>query len=536
MFSRSGRFSRFSRRSAWLMLLAASVRTFAQNPPSPHPFEVTETTIAATQEAIRSGKTTCRAVAESYLARVAAYDQYAQSGESMKLNSIVILNPHLLDEADACDRACASAHTLLPLSGIVVVIKDNYDTAGLQTTGGSLAMKGFMPGTDATMVERLRAAGALILGKSNMAEWAFSPYVTASSIAGITRNPYDLARVPAGSSGGTAAAVAASLAEVGLGTDTGNSIRGPSSHNDLVGIRPTIGLTSRAGIIPLFAHNDVGGPMARTVADAAAVLTVVAGSDPADPVTMQHRDQPPLDYTRFLDAGGLRGARIGVFRRYLDAAKADPEVKTATEAALAEMKQAGAVLVDPFDLADYDKLTKDLWCGDFEADLNAYLAKHPEAPYPDLKSIVASGLYLPYIEGEIRGAVAPPAADDRRSPCLDVYHDPAKIRFRNALLAAMDREHLDAVIYPTWSNPPRLVGDMSSPAGDNSQVLSPQTGFPAITVPAGFSHGDLPVGITFLARSFREDTLIRLAYSFEQATHHRHPPVLFPPLAKESTP
>lgn len=446
---------------------------------------------------------------------------------------MVLLNPHLLDEADACDRAFAATHTLEPLSGIVVVIKDNYDTAGLQTTGGSLAMKGFVPATDATMVARLRAAGALILGKSNMAEWAFSPYVTASSIQGITRNPYDLSRVPAGSSGGTAAAVAASLAEVGLGTDTGNSIRGPSSHNDLVGIRPTIGLTSRAGIIPLFANNDVGGPMARSVADVAAVLTVVAGSDPADPVTLLSREHPVLDYNRFLDPQKLRGARIGVFRRYLDTATTDPEVKAATEAALAEMKEAGAVLVDPFDLPGYDGLTKDLWCGDFEADLNAYLAKHPQAPYPDLKSIVASGLYLPYIEEEIRGAVAPPTKDDRRSPCLDVYHDPAKIRFRDALLAAMDRQHLDAIVYPTWSNSPRKVGDTKSPAGDNSQVLSPQTGFPAITVPAGFAHGDLPVGMTFLARSFREDTLIGLAYSFEQVTHHRHAPVLFPPLRRE---
>lgn len=512
----------------WLLVATACLQSVAQEETSLHRFEVTETTIKTTQEAIRSGTTTCRAIAESYLERVAAYDQLAQP---TRLNSMILLNPHLLDEADACDRAFAATHTLQPLSGIVVVIKDNYDTAGLQTTGGSLAMKHFVPRADATMVARLRAAGALILGKSNMAEWAFSPYVTASSIAGITRNPYDLSRVPAGSSGGTAAAVAASLAEVGLGTDTGNSIRGPSSHNDLVGIRPTIGLTSRAGIIPLFANNDVGGPMARTVTDAAAVLTVVAGSDPADAVTELHKSQPAVDYSHFLDPGGLRGARIGVFRRYIDSRETDPQVKAATEAALAEMKQAGAVLIDSFDLPDYDSLTKDLWCGDFEADLDAYLAKHSNAPYPDLKSIVASGLYLPYIEKEIRGAVAPPTKDDRRSPCPDVYHDAAKIRFRNALLQAMDRERLDAIVYPTWSNPPRKVGDMSSPAGDNSQVLSPQTGFPAITVPAGFSHGDLPVGITFLARSFREDTLIRLAYSFEQTTHYRKPPLKFPPLS-----
>jgi Asp-tRNA(Asn)/Glu-tRNA(Gln) amidotransferase A subunit family amidase len=197
-----------------------------------------------------------------------------------------------------------------------------------------------------------------LLAKTNMAEWAFSPYLTASSIAGITRNPYDLTRVPAGSSGGTAAAVAASLGESGLGTDTGNSIRGPSSHNDLVGIRPTIGLTSRSGIIPLFAHNDVGGPMARTVADVAALLTVAAGPDQADPVTHLDADRPQLDYMRFLDRHGLRGARIGVFRQYFNDVKTDPEVKAVTEKALHTLQQEGAVLVDPFSIPDYEAMEK----------------------------------------------------------------------------------------------------------------------------------------------------------------------------------
>jgi Asp-tRNA(Asn)/Glu-tRNA(Gln) amidotransferase A subunit family amidase len=404
-------------------------------------------------------------------------------------------------------------------------------------------MKGFLPAEDAFMVKCLREAGAIVLAKSNMAEWAFSPYVTESSIAGITRNPYALDRVPAGSSGGTAAAVAASLGAAGLGSDTGNSIRGPSSHNDLVGIRPTIGLTSRDGIVPLFAHNDVGGPMARSVADAAALLSVLAAYDPADPVTAlsQGPQDPiklPIDYTRFLDPNGLRGARIGVFRHYIDQAGADPEVNALTEQTIRDLRAQGATIVDPFDLPDYDKLTKHLWCGDFEADLNAYFAKHGKnAPYTTLADIVASGLYLPYIEEEIKGAVkttpanptsSDPDSDDR--PCADVYHDAPKIAFRNALLAAMQRDRLDAVIYPTWSNPPRKVGDMKSPAGDNSQVLSPQTGFPAITLPMGFTHGALPAGLTFLGPLFSEPTLIRLAFAYEQATHHRRSPAAFPPL------
>jgi amidase len=515
-----------------LILLPLAFAACAQAQPAPKPFNVVGATIAETQAAIREGRTTCRAIVESYLARIQAYDQAPIDG--LRLNAIVLINPNALAEADACDRSFAATHKLPPLGGIAVLIKDNYDTAGLQTTGGSLAMKGFAPQQDAPMVANLRAAGAILLAKTNMAEWAFSPYLTASSIAGITRNPYDLTRVPAGSSGGTAAAVSASLGESGLGTDTGNSIRGPSSHNDLVGIRPTIGLTSRTGIIPLFAHNDVGGPIARTVADAAALLTIVAGPDPADPDLAAAAEQFPhktaIDYTQFLDRHGLKGARIGVFRQYFDTPETDPEIKAVTEQALKTLQQEGATLVDPFTIADYKALEKELWCGDFEGDLNAYLANHSNAPYHDLKSIVASGLYLPYIDEEIKGSVAPPQKDDRRTPCLDVYHDPAKITFRNALLAAMLREQLDAIVYPTWSNAPRKVGDTASPAGDNSQVLSPQTGFPAITVPMGFTHGNLPAGLTILAPAFREDQLIRYAYDFEQTTHARKDPQQFPAL------
>ncbi len=515
------------------------------------PFDVAGATIAETQAAILSGRATCRGVVEAYLARIGAYDQYdwrvatgaglaagvasgLASDQRFPLNAIVTVNPRALDEADACDRAVKRTHKLPPLGGIAVLVKDNYDTAGLQTTGGSLAMKGFIPAHDAAMVARLRAAGAIVLAKTNMAEWAFSAYVTESSIGGITRNAYDLSRVPAGSSGGTAAGVSASLGAVGVGTDTGNSIRGPSSHNALVGIRPTIGLTSRTGIIPLFAHNDVGGPMARTVADAARVLTVVAGPDATDTDLAAAAEAYPhpwnVDYTRYLDRHGLRGARIGVFRRYIDRKTGDPEVKAAMERALVTLHSEGATLVDPFTIPDFDALEKGLWCGDFEGDLNRYLAAHPNAPYHSLKEIVSSGLYLPYIDGDMKAAIGAPEKDDRRAPCGDVYHDAAKIRFRDALVKAMKVAGVDAIVYPTWSNAPRKVGDMSSPDGDNSQVLSPQTGFPAITVPMGYTHGDLPAGMTILAPAFREDMLIRYAYDFEQATHWRREPELFPAL------
>lgn len=516
-------------KSAYLLLTAAlsmpgmRAQTTAGNKTK---FEVTETTIAETREAIRSGKVTCRQLVEAYIERIRKYDQ------STRLNAIIVINPEALADADKLDQEYARTHKLRPLHGIAVIVKDNYDTKGLQTTGGSLAMKGFVPVEDAFMVKRLREAGAIVLAKSNMAEWAFSPYVTMSSIAGTTRNPYDLERVPAGSSGGTGAAVAASLGEVGLGTDTGNSIRGPSSHNSLVGIRPTMGLTSRDGIIPLFLGNDIGGPMARTVADAAAVLGVVAGYDPADPITALSQGHAEKDYTKFLAPQGLQGARIGIFRRYIEDPKTDSQVKILTEGAIKDLKTQGAEIVDPFEIPDFDKLTENIWCGDFQSDLDHYLATHGRnAPYHSLGEIVESGLYLPYIEEEMKGAVSrKPAEGERRSPCLDIYHDEPKIAFRAAVLRAMDKDKLDALIYPTWSNPPRKVGDLKSPAGDNSQILSPQTGFPAITVPMGFTYGSLPAGLTMLGRAFSEPMLIRFAYTYEQATKHRHPPERFAPL------
>jgi len=463
---------------------------------------------------------------QSYLARISAYDQ------TTELNSLILVNPNALKEADQQDQEFKRTHKLRPLQCIAMIVKDNYDTKDLQTTGGSLALKSFVPAQDASMVKKIREAGAIILAKSNMAEWAFSPYVTVSSMGGITRNPYDLDRVPAGSSGGTAAAVAANLGEIGMGTDTGNSIRGPSSHNDLVGIRPTIGLTSRDGIIPLYSGNDVGGPMARSVEDAATLLNVLAGYDPADPVTKLSEGKIPKSYTQFLDKNGLRGVRIGVFRKYIDTPTTDPQIKELTEAAIRDLKAQGAAIVDPFVIPDFEKLTENIWCGDFQADLNHYLAQHAQnARYKSLAEIVQSGLYLPYIEGRLKEAIHPKTPEEAQEPpCLDVYHNPKKIAFRNALLAAMDSAKVDAIIYPTWSNPPRKVGDMKSPAGDNSQILSPQTGFPAITVPMGFTHGSLPAGLTFLGRAFSEGPLIKYAYAYEQATHHRRPPAKFPPL------
>jgi amidase len=489
-------------------------------------FEITETTIAQTQQAIREHRITCRQIVEQYLSRIRTYDQVT------RLNSLVLLNPKALAEADKFDAEFKVSQKIRGLQCIAVIVKDNYDTKDLQTTGGSLAMKGFVPAADAFMVRRLREAGAIILAKSNMAEWAFSPYETVSSIGGITRNPYNLEVVPAGSSGGTAAAVAANFGAVGLGTDTGNSIRGPSSHNALVGIRPTIGLTSRDGIIPLFLSADVGGPIVRTVEDAAAFLDVLAGYDPQDPITKNSDGHIPKSYTAFLDKNGLRGARIGVFRPYIESPTADPQIKALVEKAIADLRAQGAEIVDPFVIPNFDELTKDIYCGDFQSDLNAYLAKHGQgAPYKNLAEIIESGLYLPYIENRLKQtAAARPETEADHTICPDVYHNDKKLAFRAAIHSAMTQSNVQAIVYPTWSNAPRKVGDTKSPAGDNSQVLSPQSGFPAITVPMGYTYEVLPAGLTFLGDSFSEGTLIKLAYAYEQATKKRHPPPKYPPL------
>lgn len=485
-------------------------------------FPVVETTIAAVHAAMRSGTLTCRALVQAYLERIKAYDQ------PTGLNALVAVDSRALERADELDAEFRRTGRLRPLHGIPVIVKDNFDTFDLPTCAGSLALKGCVAPDDAFQVRKLREAGAVILAKSNMAEWAFSPYLTESSLAGVTRNPYDLERVPAGSSGGTAAAVAASLGEVGLGTDTGNSIRGPSSHNALVGIRSTMGLTSRDGIVPLFLRNDIGGPMARTVEDAVRVLEVVAGRDPADPVTEACLGKVPPSYLPYLRADGIRGKRIGVFRHYTEVPDADPQVKALFDRAVADMKAQGAEIVDPFVIPGFEEMTKDIWCETFRRDVDRYLASRGDTvPYKNLADIFRSGLYAPYIKEDIAQSLA---AGETAPACGDLYHEPRNVRFREAVLAAMDAGRLDAFVYPTWSNPPRKVGDLESPAGDNSQLIPPHTGFPGFTVPMGFTYGRLPAGLQIVGRLFSEPALIEISYAYEQATRHRRPPERFPEL------
>ena len=483
-------------------------------------FVIEEATIAEIHKAFKKGQLTSRRLVDFYLERIGKYDQ------SSGLNSIVVVNPDAQKRADYLDKLFSQTKKLRPLHGIPIIVKDNYETKDMQTTAGSLAFKGFIPPEDAYQVRKLREAGAIILAKSNMAEWAFSPLRTESSITGITRNPYDLERVPAGSSGGTAAAVSANFGTVGLGTDTGNSIRGPSSHCCLVGIRSTMGLTSRDGIIPLYLRNDIGGPMARTVEDAVKILEVIAGFDPSDPITERSKDLIPSIYTPCLDEDGLKGARIGVFRYYTDKPTADPQIKNLFEKAIEDMRSCGAEIVDPFVIPDFEALTKNIWCDMFRHDLNHYLASlGGYAPYKTLSDIVKTGHYSAYIERRLKRALEAP--QEKEVPCLDVYCEPKNIEFRGCILKAMEEHQLDAIVYPTWNNPPRKIDDNKSPAGDNSQLIPPHTGFPAITIPMGFNSEGLPTGLQIVGKLFEEPVIIQIAYAYEQVTQHRKPPPSF---------
>jgi Asp-tRNA(Asn)/Glu-tRNA(Gln) amidotransferase A subunit family amidase len=503
-----------------LLLLAAP---HAQQPV---PFRLEETTIAQIHAAMKGGHLTCRGLVDQYLRRIEAYDKNGPS-----LNAIVVINPRAAEEAADLDRRFAQGGLTGPLHCVPTIVKDNFETVGLQSAAGSLALKGFVSAKDAFQVRKIREAGAIVLAKSNMAEWAFSPYETVNSILpGYTRNPYALNRVTAGSSGGTAAAVAANFGAVGLGTDTGNSIRGPSSHQSLVGIRSTMGLTSRAGVVPLNLRADVAGPMTRTVADAVAVFQVIVGEDPDDPATQASRGRPIPTYAASLVRDGLKGARIGILRQAYERNTTDPEIVEVFMAAVDDLRRAGAVIVDP---AQVDQVRRPQGagpCGGFKYDINRYLAAHGErAPVRSLEEIIKSRRYHPSVQVRLERAQEGTEAGPESPGCK--ADDEYRAGVRAAVEKTMDALKLDAFVYPTWSNPPRLIGDLMTPHGDNSQFFSPATGFPAINVPMGYTRGGvLPAGITFFGRAWSEPALIKLAYAYEQATRHRRLPASTPPL------
>jgi Asp-tRNA(Asn)/Glu-tRNA(Gln) amidotransferase A subunit family amidase len=482
-----------------------------------------EATIADIHAALKARQITCRQLVQMYLDRIEAYDKKGPA-----LNAIVMVNPNALVTADTLDARQAQSGFVGPLHCIPIIVKDNYDTVDMPTSAGSLSLKGSIPTKDAYQVKKLRDAGAIMLAKSNMAEYAWSPFETVGSLLpGYTRNPYALDRVPAGSSGGTAAAVASNFGAVGLGTDTGNSIRGPSSHTSLFGIRSTMGLTSRDGIVPLFLNRDVGGPMARTVADAVAIFDVIAGYDPADPVTAASQGKRPASYLTFLDKDGLKGARIGVLEQLMGPTM-DPEIGKLLGRALGDMRAQGAEVVD-VNVAEIDQIPlPKLFCNRFKHDINAYLATlGPQAPVKNLDEILASQKFHPSIEKRMLDAQAE-AAPDQNPKCQEATENGKKLA--EGVLKAMDDAKVDVLVYPSWNNPPRLIGDLNTPHGNNSPRISPPTGFPAVTVPMGFVHGSLPAGLQILGRPWSEATLIKISYAYEQATRHRRPPASTPML------
>ena len=515
-------------------LLLASTLPITPAAQQQAPFELDEMTIAELQQGMASGRYTSRRLVELYLARI---EQIDRSGP--QLRSVIEVNPDALSIAGSLDAERKAGKVRGPLHGIPIVIKDNIDTADrMATTAGSLALDGSVAPRDAHIVTRLREAGAVIVAKANLSEWANFRSTKSTSgwsaRGGQVKNPYVLDRNPCGSSSGTGAAVAANLAAAGVGTETDGSIVCPSAVSALVGIKPTIGLVSRTGIIPISKTQDTAGPMTRTVADAAALLTAMAGADPADPSTKRSQGRN-TDYTKSLDAGALKGARIGVARRRYFGYS--PKTDAAIDAAVGVLRAKGAVIVDPADIptaAQLDACEFEILLYEFKAGLNAYFVSRGTATnVKSLADLIAfntreAGRELPYFGQEIlemaekKGPLTSPAYLKALATC--------RTRSRSGGIDAVLQKHrLDAIVAPTGSpawpidlvNGDHFLGASSTPAS--------VAGYPSITVPAGYVQ-ELPVGLTFIGTAWTDARLIALAYAYEQATKHRRPPKFIPTL------
>ncbi len=496
--------------------------------PDVRPFELDEVTIAALQEGMKSGRLTARSITEKYVARIKEIDKRGPA-----VNSILEINPEALAIADALDKERKAKGPRGPLHGIPVLIKDNIGTADrMTTTAGSLALAGFTPSKDAFVAQRLREAGAIILGKANLSEWANIRSSHSSSgwsgRGGQTLNPYVLDRNPCGSSSGSGVAAAANLCAVAVGSETDGSIVCPSSANGIVGIKPTLGLISRSGIVPIAHSQDTAGPMARTVTDAAILLGALAGTDPQDSATEEARGKAFSDYTRFLDPNGLRGSRIGIARKFFGFSEA---VDRLMNAAIEEMKREGATIVDPADIettGKFDDSEFEVLLYELRADMNAYLAQWgSNVPVHSLKEIIEFNernheREMPYFGQDIflKAEAKGPLTTKDYQDALAKNHRLARTE---GIDQVMDKMHLDALVAPTgapaWTTD--LVDGDHSVGGSSTPAAV--AGYPNINVPASFVFG-LPVGISFFGRAWSEPTLIKLAYAFEQATKFRRPP------------
>jgi amidase len=501
----------------------------SQKPFTAAPFELEETTIADLQSRMASGRTSARAITQAYLERIEELDKKGPT-----LRHVIETNPDALTIASALDAERKGGKVRGPLHGIPVLVKDNIDTADrMTTTAGSYALEGSIPLQDSTVAAKLRAAGAIIIGKANLSEWANFRSNHASSgwsgRGGQAKNPYVLDRNPCGSSSGSGGAVSANLTALAIGTETDGSIVCPSSANGVVGIKPTLGLVSRAGIIPIAHSQDTAGPMTRTVRDAAILLGVLSGVDPRDSATSSSARPGQTDYTTFLDANGLRGARIGVARAHFFG-YSEVTDKLINDA-LDVMKSQGAVIVDPADIetaGKFDDTEFDVLLYEFKDDLNKYLALlGPRAPAKTLQDIINyndthKAQEMPYFGQEImiQAQAKGPLTEKKY---IDALANDLKLSRADGIDATMDKYKLDAIVAPTggpaWTTD-LINGDHFSGASSTPAAVA---GYPNINVPAGFTH-NLPVGISFFGRAYSEPTLIRLAYAYEQATKHRKPP------------
>ena len=495
-------------------------------------FELEEATVADLQNRMRSGKDSARELAEKYLERIRDVDH-----DGPTLRSVIEINPDALGVAEALDRERKQGRVRGPLHGIPVLVKDNFDTADrMRTTAGSLALAEARPARDAFVVQKLREAGAVIVGKTNLSEWANFRSTRSSSgwsaRGGQTKNPYALDRNPCGSSSGSGVAVAAGLAAVALGTETDGSIVCPASANSVVGLKPTLGLVSRSGIIPIAHSQDTAGPMTRTVADAAILLGAIGGVDPRDPATQAGRGKAHADYTRFLDPQGLRGARLGVARKFFGF---NDRVDKLMNEAVDVLKRAGAVVVDPAEIATagkFDDSEMEVLLYEFKADVNAYLASLGTGPHPrTLKDLIDFNernreREMPYFGQELFVKSQEKGPLTSRAYRLALQKN-RRLARGEGIDATLAKFRLDALVAPTGGPPwptdlvngDHFTGGYSSP--------SAVAGYPHITVPAGYVHG-LPVGLSFFAGPFSEPVLLKLAYGFEQATRHRRPPRFLP--------
>jgi amidase len=514
------------------VMVAARENSLASMAAEVAPFELDEITIADLQEGMKSGKYSARAIAEKYLQRIEAIDKHGPA-----INSVIETNPDALEIADALDKERKEKGPRGPLHGIPILIKDNIDTGDrMMTTAGSLALFGSKAPKDSFVARRLREAGAVILGKTNLSEWAnirSNHSVSGwSGRGGQTKNPYALDRNPCGSSSGSGAGASANLCAGAIGTETDGSIVCPSSANGLAGIKPTVGLVSRGGIIPISHTQDGAGPMCRTVRDAATILGALTGVDPADSATPASRGKSYTDYTQFLNADGLRGARIGVLRKTFGFS---PAVDKLMESALDVMKKQGATLVDPVEITTLGKFGDSellVFMYELKADLNAYLARlGASAPVKTLKEVIEFNeknqeKEMPYFgqENFLKAEEKGPLTSKEYLNAVAKNH---KLARKEGVDATMDKFKLDAIVAPT-GGPAWLTDYVNGDSfGGGSSESAAVAGYPNINVPAGFVYG-LPVGISFFGRAWSEPTLIKLAYSFEQATKVRKAPRFLP--------